>query len=91
LFNALQNIFYTGVGWRWKHFIKKFVHHEVDICAFPLVTVSGKLTKAGITYCIIYVRCVRLGGSSGSWSGLWGLDGDRWRALVSTVKNLRVP
>jgi len=40
---------------------KKFVHHEVDICAFPLVIVPGKLIKASITYCIIYTRCVRLG------------------------------
>jgi uncharacterized protein (UPF0254 family) len=32
------------------------VHHEVDICAFLLVTVPEKLIKAGITYCIIYVR-----------------------------------
>jgi hypothetical protein len=39
---------------------KKFVQHEVDICAFPLVIVPGKPIKAGITYCIIYMRCVRL-------------------------------
>jgi len=38
----------------------KLVHHEVDICACPLVIVPGKLIKAGIVYCIIYTRCVRL-------------------------------
>jgi hypothetical protein len=36
---------------------KKFVQHEVDICAFPLVIVPGKLIKAGITYCVIYEMC----------------------------------
>jgi hypothetical protein len=36
-----------------------------------------------------------LGRSSGTWRRLWGLDlaqdRDRWRALVSKVKNHRVP
>jgi len=40
---------------------KNFVQRELDICAFPLVTVPGKHTKAGVNYCIIYMRCVRMG------------------------------
>jgi hypothetical protein len=32
---------------------KKFVLHEVDICAVPLVIVPGKLIQAGSTHCII--------------------------------------
>jgi hypothetical protein len=31
-----------------------------------------------------------VGGSGGDWTEL-AQDTDRWRALVSTVKNLRVP
>jgi hypothetical protein len=31
-----------------------------------------------------------VGGGHGYWMGL-AQDGDRWRALVSKVKNLRVP
>jgi hypothetical protein len=32
----------------------------------------------------------KVGGGCGDWMEL-AQDGDRWRALVSTVKNLRVP
>jgi hypothetical protein len=38
----------------------------------------------------IKINLQEVGGSRGDWMEL-ALDRDRWRALVSTVKNLRVP
>ena len=36
------------------------------------------------------VTSIKMGGGCGDWMEL-AQDGDRWRALVSTVMNLRVP
>jgi hypothetical protein len=54
---------------------------------------QGELYRM-LNYCYIfhfyYINSQEVGGGRGDWMEL-AQDRDRWRPLVSTVKNLRVP
>ena len=52
--------------------------------------VNQPLYVSGV-FIVVYIRCLQeVGGGCGDWMEL-AQDMERWRALVSTVMNLRVP
>jgi hypothetical protein len=67
----------TVSEYTWPH---KNYHHRV----LPY------MTKNYVIYLIFKMDSQEVGGGRGDWMEL-AQDRDRWRALVSTVKNLRVP
>ena len=59
-------------------------------CVIDYLQHISSIRKTGMTFLKIKMDLQEVGGGCGDWMEL-AQDRDRWRALVSTVRNLRVP